>query len=464
LARKVRLFFDNIANHIVVKGINQEKIFRDESDFLFYKNLLEEISKNLYVSIHSYSLMPNYIHLLCTFEDKDSQARFMQSLGLKYVSYYNKKYKRSGTIWEGRYKSSLVEDKFILSVMRYIETISHARYSSHINNSQDISDKTIKEHDMYTFLGKDEQDRAQLYKKHFINNPLKRDIKNFIEENLNKQSITGSLEFYKKLEALVGEPLVAKKRGRPKKKSNDKKTNTRKEMFTKLVVLDRKEHKSLKVSPLENLKFAKDLAFVPIIISEVAEIVEMFPVVFSANEKSSLVTLTSLGGVNLAINSDGKYITKHVPAYLRKYPFSFANTKDNKEKKIVLIDEQASCVSKSKGKQLFTKDGNQSELLDNAIKFLVEYEKQEVVTKSMIKAIREQNVLEDREISIGEGEDKKVLVSGFQVVSKEKLNKLDDKILASWVRRGIISFIDLHLKSLSKIDVLFKLANQTKQS
>lgn len=235
-------------------------------------------------------------------------------------------------------------------------------------------------------------------------------------------------------------------------------------MFTKLVALDKKEHKSLKVSPLEDLKFAQNLSFVPVLINETSVVAEMFPVVFSANEKASLIALTSLGGTNLAINSDGKYITKHVPAYLRRYPFSFAPSKDNNEQKIVLIDEQASCVSKSKGKQLFTKNGSQSELLDNAIKFLTEYEKQEQVTKAMIKAIRDQGILEDREISVGEAKDKKVLVKGFQVVSKEKLNQLDDKTLASWVRNGIINFIDIHLKSLTKIDVLFKLANQTQQS
>ena len=143
---------------------------------------------------------------------------------------------------------------------------------------------------------------------------------------------------------------------------------------------------------------------------------------------------------------------------------SFAAKKDKPQEKIVLIDEKASNVSKSKGKQLFTKDGEQSETLKNAINFLMENEKQEAITKAMIKTIKDANILEDREISVGEGKEKKVLVKGFQVVSKEKLNKLDDEVLASWVRRGIISFIDIHVNSLKHIETLFKLANQNQQS
>ena len=73
-------------------------------------------------------------------------------------------------------------------------------------------------------------------------------------------------------------------------------------------MLDKEKHKSLKVSPLENLNFAKELSFVPVLVTETAAVSEMFPVVFSAGENSSLVSLTALGGSNLAINTEGKYI------------------------------------------------------------------------------------------------------------------------------------------------------------
>ncbi len=455
MARKIRLFFDDIALHIQVSGINQEKIFRDDEDYRYYKELLQTLSKSLHVSIHSYALLPSFVHLLCTFDNKDNQSRFMQSLGLKYVSYYNKKYNRSGTLWQGRYKSSLVEDRYILQVMQYIETLSDAKYSSLSANRDAVSDAIVKQHEVYKLLGKDGKDRASIYKNIFMLKPLKKDVITFIESHLLRQSITGTKEFYEKLEKMVGESLRTKKRGRPKKI-----LKKGKKMFTKLVVLDKEKHKSLKVSALQNLNFAKDLKFIPILANEIGLVSEMFPVVFTADETPSLVALTSLGDKNLAINAEGKYISRYVPAFLRKYPFSLASTEKNPDEKVILIDEEAENVSKTKGKQLFTKDGKESEVLKNAINFLKDYEKQQAETIAVAKAIKEAGILEDREISIGEGDEKRVLVKGFQVVSREKLNNLDDKVLASWVRNGIITFLDSHIKSLSKIETLFKIASQ----
>ena len=69
-------------------------------------------------------------------------------------------------------------------------------------------------------------------------------------------------------------------------------------------------------------------------------------------------------------------------------------------------------------------------------------------------------ILEDREISVGEGEEKKVLVNGFKVVNREKLNALSDDILADWVRKGIIAMIDAHLKSLENIQTLFEIVQK----
>ncbi len=457
MGRKVRFFFKDVAQHIQICGIDNHNVFRDNKDYLFYIDLLGDLSCVLNVDIHAYSLNDTSINLLCTFEDKDKQSRFMQSLGLRYVSYFNKKYKRRGTLWQGRYKSSFVEDKYILQVMHYIESQQNSIYST--KDKSALARNIIREHEVYKLLGSNQEDRENIYIRKFQAEPLKKSIIDFIKDNLKRQTITGSLEFYKKLESIAGETLGKKRRGRPKKiKQKGKK------MFTKLVVLDKEKHKSLKVSPLENLNFAKNLAFIPILVGETVAVSEMFPVVFTADETPSLVTLTSLGGENLAINEAGKYISRYVPAFLRKYPFSLASTKENPEKKVILIDEEAGNISKTKGKQLFTKSGEQSEVLKNAISFLSDYEQQSQNTVAIAKAIQDAGILEDREISIGEGEEKKVLVNGFKVVNREKLNALDDATLALWVRQGIINFIDAHIKSLERMDTLFKIASQNQQS
>ena len=456
MGRKERLFFENIAQHILIRGIDNTPIFKEAADYRYYENLLKTLSSSMQVALHAYALRLDAIHLLCTFKDKESLARFMQSLGVKYVAYYNKKYGRRGTLWQGRYKSSLVEDRFILDLMHYIEKVVAAPLNSFSQNSDAATPTFLKPHELYKLLGKDAKDRASIYKKRLEKQPLLDDTIGFIEESLEKQRLTGGPEFYKKLEALAGRSLVAQRRGRPKKEDSYK----GKKMFKKLVVLDKEAHKNLKISPLEDLKFAKGLAFVPLLANEVAQVATMFPVVFTADEKPSLIALTSLGGENLAINAEGKYIAQYVPAFLRKYPFALAAKEPNSSEKVILIDEEASVLSKSKGKQLFTKDGSESETLKNAINFLTEFEKQAQLTQAVVAEIAESGILEPREISIGEGDEKRVLVNGFLVVNKEKLNQLDDAKLASWVRKGIISFIDAHLNSLKNIEVLFKLASQ----
>ncbi|WP_434580952.1 SapC family protein [Sulfurimonas sp. NW15] len=447
MARKERLFVDNTALHIGIQGINEERIFREEEDTLFYKNLLKNLSQDLRVGIHTYALMPSEVHLLCTFSDKDSLSRFMQSVGLKYVSYFNKKYNRSGTLWQGRYKSSPVEDRYILEVMHYIESLK--------DKTLETTDDFTVQHDVYKLLGRDNADRELAYKNRFLAAPLLDDAKSFIANCLNKQLPTGSLEFYKKLETITGHSLLSQKRGRPKKN----KTKGKK-MVNNFVVLDKETHKNLKISPLENLKFAKEMGFVPVLANEVTKIAQMFPVVFTGDEMPTLVALTSLGGPNLAVNSEGKYIAQYVPAFLRKYPFSLGSTKENPDQKVILIEEEAEVFSKTKGKQLFKKDGSQSDTLKNTINFLTAYEKDANITANVAKIINESGILEEREISVGEGDEKKVLVNGFKVINREKLNALSDDILADWVRKGIITLIDAHLKSLDNIQTLFNIAQQ----
>ncbi len=463
MGRRVRLFFKDTALHILVSGINDTKIFKEEEDYKYYTEVLKELSDIMHVDIHSYSLCPSSVHLLCTFGSKDDLVRFMQSLGLKYVSYFNKKYNRSGTIWQGRYKSSYVEDKYILYVMSYIEKSCSSMYSSFQANSFGICNALLKKHEMYNLLGKDDKDRSEVYKKNFIDKDIDKNIINFIEDHLKRQTVTGSKEFYKKLESIVGEPLGRKKRGRPKKYKNQSKKKG-KVMFGKLVVLDKEKHKDLKINPMTDLEFARDLTFIPLLANEVAAVGEMFPVVFSSDKMPKLVALTSLGGKNLAINSEGKYISRYVPAFLRKYPFALAKKDEESDEKVILIDEDAKVFSKTKGKQLFSKDGAETEVLKNAIHFLQEWDKQHQNTEAVLKTIEEADILEEREISIGEGEDKKILIKGFKVVNREKMNNLDDATLATWVRKGIISFVDAHLNSLSKIDTLFKIASQVEQN
>ncbi|MEA2099205.1 MAG: SapC family protein [Campylobacterota bacterium] len=458
MARKVRIFVENKSQHIILKSLNGLSLFNDTDDYKTFMNILEILNSNYDVEIHSYLLMPSYFEFLVTPKYENSLSKFMQSLGRNYVGYFNKKYNRTGTIWEGRYKSSLVEDDlYLFDVMRYIEKLSPDRdaFSSIEKNLFNKKDSIVTQHKLYKKLGFTDTQRFEKYTQ-FFNSHIDEKKNEFIATCLEKQLVTGSVEFVKEIEQIVGVTLSSKARGRPKKQTKEK----RKKMYKNLVVLDKEQHKELKISPLENLSFAKQTAFVPVAANEVALVGAGFPVVFTADEKPALVSLVSLGGESLAVNAEGKWITSYVPSFFRKYPFSLASTKENPEQKVILIDEESSLFSKSKGKQLFKKSGEQSETLTHAIEFLTTHENQMIITANVAKAISDSGILEDREISVGEGEEKKVLVQGFKVVDREKLNALSDDILADWVRKGIISLIDAHLKSLDNIQTLFNIAHQ----
>jgi len=466
LARKVRIFVKDTAQHIILRGINSIDIFRDALDYTLFLSMIKDIKENIEIDIHAYVLMPTYFEFVLTPLDETGISKFMQSLGRRYVGYFNKKYNRRGTLWEGRYKSSLVEDSYIFDVMRYIETrpvreglVDNAflyKYSSIHNNLLNERDKIVTYSKSYKKLGYRDEDRIKRYSQIFYA-PMSIEREKLIVSCLERQLITGSKPFIQKLEKLIGTTLRAKPRGRPKKNIENR---GKRKMYKKLVVLDKKAHSNLKVNPMRDLNFAKGSAFVPVIANEVALVGASFPIVFTADENPSLVALVSLGGDSLAINHEGKWITNYVPSFIRKYPFSIAGTQENPDQKVILVDEESDLVSTTDGNELFLENGEQSETLKNAVNFLTNYENQMAVTQNVAKVINDSGILDDREIAVGEGDEKHILVNGFKVVDREKLNTLSDDILADWVRKGIISLIDAHIKSLEHIETLFTIAQQ----
>jgi len=108
--------------HIIQRGNNRPVCFFSEQDYLFYLECLYDACRRYKVNLHAYVLMTNHVHLLMAPRTAEGISRVMQSIGRKYVQYINVGYKRSGTLWEGRHKSSLVDtDNYLLRCYRYIE-------------------------------------------------------------------------------------------------------------------------------------------------------------------------------------------------------------------------------------------------------------------------------------------------------------------------------------------------------
>jgi len=109
MTRRARLRFAGVPLHIIQRGNNHIACFFAEQDYRFYLYHLEELAQRFECGVHAYVLMTNHVHLLITPSETDSASLLMKHLGQRYVQYVNRVYRRSGTLWEGRFKSSLVQ-------------------------------------------------------------------------------------------------------------------------------------------------------------------------------------------------------------------------------------------------------------------------------------------------------------------------------------------------------------------
>lgn len=161
--------------HIIQRGNNRQVVFFGDDDYRRYLADLEMAARGHGCAVHAYVLMTNHVHLLVTPEDTEGPSQMMQALGRRYVRYVNKVYRRTGTLWEGRFKSGLIDsDAYLLSCSRYIELnpmragmVQHPReyrWSSYRHNAGGARDTVLSEHPLYRSLGTSPQERQAAYR------------------------------------------------------------------------------------------------------------------------------------------------------------------------------------------------------------------------------------------------------------------------------------------------------------
>jgi putative transposase len=174
MPRLPRLYAPGCAHHIIQRGNNRTVCFLEEGDRLYFLETLLEASLKHGVSIHAYVLMDNHFHLLASPNTCNSCGRMMQDVGRNYVRYFNDRYARTGTLWEGRYKSTLVDsERYFHTVARYIEMnpvrakmVAHPaeyRWSSYAANALGKLQTLVRPHRLYLDLGKTTKERQQRY-------------------------------------------------------------------------------------------------------------------------------------------------------------------------------------------------------------------------------------------------------------------------------------------------------------
>ena len=209
MARLPRFILVGHPQHVIIRGNNREPIFITNEDHRYFLEKLEEAIRKHPCSIHAYLMMTNHIHLLITPHQQNSISKAMQYLGRYYVQHYNVTYRRTGTLWEGRYKASLVDSEaYALLCYRYIELnpvrtnmVQHpAEYpwSSYRANALGHTDPLITPHLMYTMLGSDETTRQAHYRSLFDAHIDQKSLEQ-IREATNKAWVLGSEYFKQKI-------------------------------------------------------------------------------------------------------------------------------------------------------------------------------------------------------------------------------------------------------------------------
>ena len=227
MARLPRFCPQGLPQHVIQRGNNRSICFVDEQDFSAYANWLKEYSDKFEVSIHAWVFMTNHVHLLATPNREGGLQSMMQSLGRRYVQYFNFTYKRSGTLWEGRYKSSVVQQKdYLLACYRYIELNpvragmvddpSDYGWSSYRHNGLGVESKLCTPHEEYLALGRSLKERLLIYREQFKAH-VDNDLKVAIRESVNKGMALGNDHFKSEVEALYGRRVKPAKMGRPRK-------------------------------------------------------------------------------------------------------------------------------------------------------------------------------------------------------------------------------------------------------
>ena len=226
MARLQRIAPLGIPQHIIQRGNNRQVCFACNQDIAFYASLLHEYSKEFTVSLHAWVFMTNHVHLLASPCTLGGISNMMQCVGRRYVRYFNREYRRSGTLWEGRFKSSLVQSEtYLLQCQRYIElnpvragmVSDPAQYawSSYQRHALGKAIKMSTPHEEYFALGSTDSERQSVYRALFrahVDDKLIKDIRLAV----NKGMALGGERFKDEIELLCKRRVRPAKMGRPR--------------------------------------------------------------------------------------------------------------------------------------------------------------------------------------------------------------------------------------------------------
>jgi len=226
MPRRPRIIVPNTPQHVIQRGNNRQACFYADEDYQFYLEWLKDYADKTECRIHAYVLMTNHVHLLVSTDRAEALGALMKALGQRYTQYVNKVYRRSGTLWEGRYKSCPIQaETYLLACQRYIELnpvraamVKHPaeyKWSSYAANAQGDANLIIQAHGIYMAIGLNASSRQEAYRELFRYS-LDIGIVDEIRKATNGNYVLGSSKFAEQIAEALGRRVLAGKAGRPK--------------------------------------------------------------------------------------------------------------------------------------------------------------------------------------------------------------------------------------------------------
>jgi putative transposase len=225
MARLPRLTLPGHPHHVIQRGNNRQAIFASPPDYQMMLDLLDENARKFGVGIHAYVLMGNHFHLLATPQTLDGLPQMMQAVGRRYVRYFNDRQKRSGTLWEGRYKSTLIQtERYLLACMAYIDLnpvragmVGQARdyaWSSHAHYIGLRVDKLVTPHPLFWDLGNTPFAREAVYAE-MVQTGISDSQQAALTDSAMRGWALGEPDFVKKLQQMTERRVSKSTAGRP---------------------------------------------------------------------------------------------------------------------------------------------------------------------------------------------------------------------------------------------------------
>jgi len=225
MARHPRLVIPGYAHHVLQRGVAGQSLFCDDEDHAAFIAWLREASRRFGVAIHAYALMPQAVQLLATPGEAEGLGRMMQWIGRHYVPYFNRKHGRTGTLWSGRYKATVLDaNQYLLPISIFVERMPAAqglvedpaqyRWSSCAHHANGVPDTVVSNHPLYWSLGNTPFDREGAYRD-LLDKALTNDMVELMLAATEKAWAIGPKAFVDKLEKQMRRPVAPRPRGRP---------------------------------------------------------------------------------------------------------------------------------------------------------------------------------------------------------------------------------------------------------